>query len=256
MNQPDEQKRLREIERSNSLKAILSRLLTGGWRGVENLFFWLVLLVVGLYFILQTPAFQNWLIYKVAGFLSEEFKTEVKIRAIDFEFFDNLVLEGIFVADQTGDTLLFADQLVAGLNTGLFELATGNLEFNEIRLRHARFHIAVYEGHTENNLAFMLKHPWFRSSGKPKKKTVFSLKIKNLDLIDVDFRVLDEVKGQLRQVQIPRGHIRLNEFNSNTQLIDIQEVAFTGLSYWDAGYPNKPLSDVVQPGGRSPSRWA
>lgn len=235
-----EQDRLREIAKSNSLSAIIGRLLLGGWRRVENLLFWVVIFFVTLYFVLQTPFVQNWLIQKIAGYYASEWKTRVEIKHIDFEFFDNLVLEGVFLADQSGDTLLMAEELVAGLNTGIFDLASGRLEFNDIALRHARVHLSRRENTTKNNLQFILDY--FKKPKKPGgKKSTFSMRIQNLNLVDVEFQQLDEVNGNLQKIKIPRGQIRLNEFNLREQLIDIQLVKLSGLTVVAQDFDPKPL---------------
>jgi len=64
-------------------------LLRNLWRRLENIMFGLVLLLIILYFILQMPAVQNWLIGKVTNYLSDELKTKVELRHIDVAFFDN-----------------------------------------------------------------------------------------------------------------------------------------------------------------------
>jgi hypothetical protein len=102
------------------------------WRRVENIVFFLVLMLVGLYFLLQSSAVQNWLIQKTTTYLSEELQTTVKIGHIDIAFFDNLVLDNFFVADQKGDTLLYAGKLKAGLNSNIFQIINSKLEFDEI----------------------------------------------------------------------------------------------------------------------------
>ena len=175
MNLPDEQGILREIVKINTARQRLVRWLYNFWRRIENTVFAFVLLLGSLYFLLQSPPVQNWLIHKITDFYSKELKTRVEIQRIDFEFFDNIVLDGLFVADQTGDTLLCADQLVASLNTGLLDLASGKLEFNEITLRHAHFHRTTYEGHAFDNMKFIVDYFKKPDDGSPKKKTALSL---------------------------------------------------------------------------------
>ncbi len=243
---PTEQQRLDEIARANTPRAIVARLVLGGWRRVENLFFWVVVLFVALYFVLQTPFVQNWLIQKIAGFYSKEWGTRVEIRHIDFEFFDNLVLEGAFVADERGDTLLFADELVAGLNTGLFNLASGRFEFGDIALRHARVNLSRAEGEADANYQFILDY--FKSEKKKPsaKKKGFSVRVQNLNLVDVEFSQKDDVDGSLLKARVPRGQIRLNEFDLLKQLVDVQLVKLTGLSVTVQNFPGKPLAEAVQ----------
>jgi hypothetical protein len=56
---------------------------------------------------LRSRPFQNWAMQKVVKTLSEELKTKVTLKSIDFELINNLVLEGLYVEDQQGDTLAY-----------------------------------------------------------------------------------------------------------------------------------------------------
>jgi TamB, inner membrane protein subunit of TAM complex len=236
-----EQNIIQEIASTSRRRAAwFGRLLINIWRKFENTLFWLALLLGTLYFILQTPTVQNWLIQKITKYYSEELKTTVKIGHIDFEFFDNLVLEKVFIADQNGDTLLVAGDLIASLNTGLFDIARGRLEFNEITLRHTNIKITRLEGERADNLQFILDY--FKKPKKTgSKPSTFSLQIQNLNLVDVKIKRRDEVAGDQEIIEIPRGQIRINEFNKRTQLLDIQSIKLTGLSVFLSNFDKKPL---------------
>ncbi|HFD31493.1 MAG TPA: hypothetical protein ENJ28_02105, partial [Gammaproteobacteria bacterium] len=74
-----------------------------GW-----LFMGLVLLLLVGWFVLQSEGFQNWAIDKVTSDLSERLGTPVQVDYIDIDFFDNMVLEGFYIEDDRGDTLLYS----------------------------------------------------------------------------------------------------------------------------------------------------
>ena len=165
------------------------------WRRVENIVFGVVLALIVFYFILQSSVVQNWLIGKITGYLSDELHTTVEIRRVDISFFDNLILEGFYVADLRGDTLLFAQSLKAGLNSNIFTLLGNRLEFNEISLTKARFNLRRAEGEYENNLQFILDY--FAGETKPKSEPApLHIRIQNLRLTDVQFVQEDWVRGQ------------------------------------------------------------
>ncbi|MFN4256380.1 MAG: translocation/assembly module TamB domain-containing protein [Saprospiraceae bacterium] len=220
------------------------------WRRTENMVFLVVFLLTVLYFLLQTSPVQNWLIQKITAYLSEELQTTVRIDHVDIEFFDNLVLDNFFVADQRGDTLLFAGKLVAGLNSNIFSLMQNKLEFNEISLRKARVNILRAEGEEANNLQFILGHPWFKSKpGPDKPKSPFSVRVQVLNLEDVEFRTEDQVRGEVMAVQIPSGRARINNLDVNSKIADIQSVDLQGLSFVWEDYPSKPLPATSQTKG-------
>ncbi len=226
-------------------------LLRNGWRRVENLVFALVVLLIGLYFMLQMPVVQNWLVAKVTTYLSGELKTTVRIKHLDFEFFDKLVLDGIYIQDLKGDTLLYAEKLTAGLSANVFSLLDNRLEFDEISLEKARFNIHRAEGDYENNLQFVIDY--FSSPKKdnsPSKPFKITLKARNVHLHDVEFVQDDQVIGQKLRAAILDGNIQLNQLDLVANVIDVRSVELDGLVFNLIQYPEKPLSprtSVMQP---------
>lgn len=210
------------------------------WRRVENILFGVVLVMVFLYFVLQSSAVQNWLIARVTNYLESELNTTVSIQHIDVSFFDNVLLEGFYVEDLQGDTLLYAQQLKAGLNSNIFSLFNNNLEFNEISLTRARFNIRRLENESATNLKFILDY--FASSDnapKPKPKP-FRIRIQNLRLKDVRFLSEDKINGKEMQAAVSSGLIRVNNLDLPSKVIDLQSVNLDGALFSIAEYPAAP----------------
>ncbi len=232
----------------------VSRILTmlrNGWRRVENLVFVLVVAFIALYFVLQMPAVQNWLVEKVTTYLSKELKTTVRIRHLDFEFFDKLVLDGVYVQDLQGDTLLYAGQLTAGLSANIFSLLDNRLEFDEVSLEKARFNIRRAAGEYDNNLQFLIDYfSTPKKDNTPKKPFKIGLKARNVHLHDVEFIQDDEVSGQKMRAAIRDGNVQLNQLNLVANVVDIRSVELDGLVFNLIQYPAKPLpprTSVMQP---------
>jgi len=217
-------------------------LLRGMWRRIENVAFGLAIFFILLYFVLQSAGVQNWLIGKVTTYLSDDLGTVVRVEHVGFEFFDNLVLEGLYVQDLKGDTLLYAEELSAGLNSNVFSLLRNKLEFNEISLRHARFNIRRAEGEANNNLKFLLD---YFGGSKPKKTSSkpakFQLRIQNLNLSDVVFLQDDAVRGKTMRFSVPKGKVRVNNFDLAAKIVDIRSVSLDGFAFMLLDVDAKPL---------------
>ncbi len=217
-------------------------LLRAVWRRVENILFGLVLLFIVLYFVLQLSVVQNWLASKATAYLSDELQTTVRVERIGFEFFDNLVLEGLYIQDLKGDTLLYAEKFVAGLNSNVFSVFQNKLEFNEISLTRARFQVRRGEGETVNTLQFLLD---YFSGSKPKnpspKPTRFQMRIQNLNLTDVVFLQDDVVRGKTMRFEIPKGNVRVNNFDLGAKIVDIRSVTLDNLAFTLLDVDSKPL---------------
>ena len=120
----------------------------------------LVVLALGLYLGLLlftvTPACQRWLAAKASDVLSEELQTEVRIGHVRIGLFNRVVLDDIFLADQSGDTLLRAARLstkldVWQLTQGRIRIANAQLFGYDIRLRRASME-------TPYNFQFLIDH--------------------------------------------------------------------------------------------------
>lgn len=214
-------------------------------RRVENTLFGIVLVVVFLYFILQLPLVQNWLIGKVTAYLSKELQTKVTIQHLGFSFFDNIVLEGFYLEDLKGDTLLYTGRLSANLNTNIFSLLDNKLEINELSLQKARFNLRRGEGERYDNLRFLLD--WLPKSKKDPNKppSAFSLKAQHIYLTDVVFLQDDRVRGERMVFEIPAGAIRLDEFDALNKRLTIRNAHFDGLRFDYERYPSKPLPELI-----------
>ncbi|MEO6759580.1 MAG: hypothetical protein ABIO24_09010, partial [Saprospiraceae bacterium] len=212
------------------------------WRRVENLLFALVVLLIALYFVLQMPAVQNWLVGKVANYLSKELNTTVRVKHLDFEFFDKLLLDGVYVQDLKGDTLLYTEKLTAGLSANIFSLLDNRLEFDDVSLDNAQFNIRQAEGETKNTLQFILDY--FASphqDNQPKKPLKMRFKARNVHLHNVEFIQDNQVKGQKIRLAIQDGNIQLNNLDLVANVVDIRSVDLTGFVFNMNQYPEHPL---------------
>lgn len=231
--------------KKTAVRALL--LLRAIWRRIENIAFGIVLLFIVLYLVLQMPPVQNWLVRKVTAYLADELHTTVQVRNVNISFFDHLVLEGFYVQDLKGDTLLYAGELTAGLNSNIFSLLTNKLEFNELSLNKARFKLRRVEGEYDYNIQFLIDYFSSEKKTPPKKPRPFSIRIQNLHLSDVTFLKDDEVKGQRMLFQIRSGTVRVNNLDIPSKIADIRSADFSGVAFSIEERPSHPLPQRALP---------
>lgn len=220
------------------------------WRRIENGVFLFFFLLIVLYFVLQSPFVQNWLVGKATAFLSEELQTTVRLDRIDVGLFDNVILEGLYVEDRNQDTLLFARELRASLETNFFSILNNRLNFDEITLSSVQLRLKRPAGQAENNLQFILDYfakP--RAAGKP--PAPFHLRIKNLWLFNIVFSNQDEVSGQKMRFTLPKGNIRIHSFDVGKNTAELESVAIEGLRFELAAFEGKPLPKSAVPAPRA-----
>ncbi len=217
------------------------RLLKKALRRIENVLFVLAILLVVFYFILQLPSVQNWLVHKTTSYLSGELGTRVELKRVDIEFFDNLVLEGLYVEDLNGDTLIIAQKFTAGLSGNFFSILWNRLEFNEVSVSHAHIYLRKMADQRRGNLNELLYRigALFSSgpSNKTKKSTPFVVKIQNLNLLDValyderyTFRE-GEIRSKLFAYSVADANIKVNSIDIANNLVDIRSANINGFHF-------------------------
>src|SRR5476651_488126 len=83
--------------------------------------------------LIQVPSVQNYAKNKAVNYLQGKIKTKVQINRLSIEFPKLIVLEGVYFADQKGDTLLAGDKLKVDIS--MFQLLHSKVEVNEINLQ-------------------------------------------------------------------------------------------------------------------------
>ncbi len=101
-------------------------------RGFAILFLSILFLILILLLLLQTAPVQNFARKKIVSFLEQKLDTKVAIGGLDITFPKMLVLEGVYIEDQTQDTLLAGRQLKVDID--LFKLLSNEIQINEINL--------------------------------------------------------------------------------------------------------------------------
>jgi TamB, inner membrane protein subunit of TAM complex len=212
------------------------------WRRVENTVFGLVLFILALYFTLQSAWVQNWLIQKVSSHLSAELHTTVTVGRVDLHLFDRVALERVYIADQSGDTLLYAGELTAGLADNILSVLNRKLVFNEITLKNATVYLRQPEGSYDNNAQFLLDYFGGQSGGPKKPKQPFGVQIQRLKLLNVLFVQDDRAHGAQLRCLVPSLSARVNRFDAPAKIVDIESLHISGLQLEYADIPYQKLA--------------
>ena len=102
--------------------------------------FLVIFLLVGVAFwTLETTAGQNFLTRQATSFLRKKLKTRVDIRAIRLGIPDWVSLEGVYIEDKSGDTLVAGERLYVDLD--MWSLIQGNIGINKVELEGIRLKV-------------------------------------------------------------------------------------------------------------------
>ena len=209
------------------------------WQRIRKLFVWLILLVVFLLGLLQLPDFQNWLVDRVTVSISNTLETEVSIDYARLSWFDELTIQGLFVEDKYGDTLLYGDELQADFN--LLSLLDNAIEIEELSIARTRFKIRRDLGDAESNLETALERlfPKRGQTGKP-----INLALDRLDLQDITFVQDDSVRGQRFDVALQSAVIYIDVLDLPNKRVALETAEIRGPVVRQTSIQPTPLSHI------------
>lgn len=185
-----------------------------GWRRARRWLIWLPLLLFGIVLVLQLPAVQNWLAKQVTASMERTLETRVTVDNVHISWLDEMTIEGLFIEDKYGDTLLYGKTLTAD-----FDLLHG-LVIESILIADTNFKIRRDLGDAESNLGTALRK-LFPPKDDP-GSTPFNLQLNSLDLRNITFTQNDSVRGQRWDISLASGVVRMDELDLPNKIIRVE----------------------------------
>ncbi len=193
----------------------------------------LILVSASLIYALRYKPVQTYFAKKAAAYLSKELGTTLSLEGLYFQPFSSLVLNGLFIADTTGDTLLYANQLRASVD--LWKLRERRIIVKQLAIADGRFSL-VRQG-DRSNLSFIIdyfftpKKTTGKASGKGIAFAVHSVALSNISLayqhvgpsptkrgIDFNNILLTDLSGNFSDIDLS-GHV----FKSTIKNLQLRE---------------------------------
>lgn len=149
----------------------------------------LLLMPLAALLMLRTAPMQTYLAHRAADFLSKELKTEVRVGNFTVNWFFEIVLSDIKIADKYNQTILQAEKIRADLKG----IDTKNRVFslNAVALTKADINLIYYEADSNLNLQFIIDH-FSSASVDTTSSKPWSIVCTNLRLRDNHFVYRDE----------------------------------------------------------------
>ena len=211
-----------------------------------TLLFLLVLLVI-LWFALQTTPVQNWLTQRVASYLEDTLETEVDIAAINWKLPKSVRVEGFYLEDQRGDTLAYLGELSAAVD--LKKIAFDQIvELEELTAKSV--YLNAYNTSERNNLQFLLDAFATDTTAAPvpvdTTATAMEIRVDNARILleDIDIYYEDEPTGLLADVTLKRFEGRTDEVDLNAGIFKLGKLALDGA---DLKFTAPPATEDAEP---------
>ena len=171
-----------------------------------------ILILVGvLIWGIQTPFGQNFLTNQANSYLRKKLKTKVNIEKVRFDVPDWILLEGVYFADEQGDTLVAGKRLYIDLD--MYSLIKGNVGINKVELEGINANINRVLPDTVFNFQFIVDA--FASADTTTTVDTTSspmeMRLDQISLKNVRLSYRDAVTGTDAFANIDSAHVRFDK---------------------------------------------
>lgn len=193
---------------------------------------------------------QNYIARQAATMLAKKLNTKVEVRHVRIDFANHILLQGLYIEDKKGDTLLYAGEAEVRTNDwAFFRKATPVITY--LGLHQAYAYLRRPANDSVWNYQFVIDAFDTGPSDKTKSSNEFELDLKHLDLEDLRFFSDDAWTGEDLNVTVGYAvfegkEIDLKKRNIDLSRIDIQKTTVVMRSY-AAGRPPRPKRDGPAP---------
>lgn len=162
--------------------------------------------------LLRSRSVQTYLAKRAGTSLGKELGCTVTVGSVEFDLFQNLRLQNVYISDQQGDTLIFAGVVSAKLKK--INLNKRVLDLFNVELHDVFVHIGRYKDIPGNNIDFLVDY----LNGPPKKKTKntkvpWFIKSGQVKLVNSRFHVFDYRKTRPKPGVIDDYYLEFNNIN-------------------------------------------
>lgn len=178
----------------------------------------LLMLLVTIWLLIQTPFIQDWLGKTAAKRLSKSLDTKVSIDHVSLRLLNSFNLEGVYVEDRNKDTLLFAGLMRVNITDWFLTKDSADLKY--LKLKDVT--VNLYRKDSVWNYQFLVD--FFSSDSKKESSGGITLHLKTVDLQNIHIKQSDRWRGRYLVAGVGKLHLEANQVNLNKGLFDIEDV--------------------------------
>ena len=183
----------------------------------------IVLLVVGIVVALQFPGVQDYAAHKAAAYLQGKIGTEVRIAKFRTDFKNAISIDGVYLEDQKGDTLLAVGHL--GLDLNLWSLTKSEINLSSLNLDNGTVHISRTEPDSAYNFDYIVNA---FASGDTTTAPVdttggFTYNVGDVRLRNVFLTYKDQVDGMNVRGRVGELAVSMDEVNVDQSIYKIDK---------------------------------
>ncbi|MCK0148062.1 translocation/assembly module TamB domain-containing protein [Arenibacter sp. F26102] len=202
-------------------------------RGTAKVVLVLALLFIVLVLFVRSPWGQNIIVSKVTSYVANKTNTKVEIDRLFITFSGNAFLEGLYLEDQKGDTLLFSKSLEA--NIPLSPLLFGNeLNLKSVEWDGLKAHITRSGDSGKFNFDFLLEALATNDTTPPSPEVEpMKINVGSLNLSNFKINYNDAYSGVEGGLVLGQLYLNSNTIDLETMLFNLEdlELSDTNINY-------------------------
>ena len=186
---------------------------------------WIWLCLIGLLLLatllIQLPVVQNIITQKTIEFVEGKIGTRVSLDRISLSFPKRIVLDGLYVEDQTRDTLLYAGTI--SVDADLIGLLSQRIQLNDVALENVTAHVnRTAEG--VFNFDYIVDSFSGEETPQETAEPGWYFSIYGVTLNTINARYEDKLEGNDIAVVLGELRVRADEFDFTDRIINLAEV--------------------------------
>ncbi|RQO31006.1 hypothetical protein DBR32_09875 [Taibaiella sp. KBW10] len=211
--------------------------------------------------LINIPSVQQYVAEKAAAFLSRKLKTTVTVKGFHLQLLDKMTLDGVFVADQRGDTLLYTKHLEISITDWFIFKDKPVLHY--VGLDGAFINLRRPKNDSVWNYQFIADA--FSSDAQTNKEASDPLEIdlKRIKLHQIRFALIDQWVGSDMEMALTDFTMDFNKLDFATKLIDINNISGLqttfGLRDYKGGRPEhlrrRKKTNEIDTTAFNPDQW-
>ncbi len=189
----------------------------------------LIVLFVALVLFIRSPWGQGVIISKATDYVSEKTGTKVEIERLFLTFSGNLSLEGLYLEDKKGDTLVYSKALEA--DVGLSQLIFGNeFDLEYLEWEGLKANITRQEGSEDFNFTFLID-AFVSQDSVPapaeEESEPMAISVGSIDLKDFDIVYDDGFMGIDSKIRLGRLYAEANTIDLEAMRFELDDLELT-----------------------------
>ena len=176
-----------------------------------------LLVITSILLLIRLPSIQNQITQKAIRFVEEKIGTKVQLQNIYISFPKKIVLKGLYLEDQSKDTLLYVGQM--SLDVDLWALAKNKIQLDEIKLSKASASISRQPNNDSYNFDYIFNVFNDSTSTETDEGNTWIFTLGSIDLSSVSISYIDDYLGNFPVV--PEDYFLSNHrYKKSKHLID------------------------------------